>query len=558
MDSTSFRIVIPILVLLLGVQAKGGAVSKPVFSRTSGIYNTPFNLTISSATPGAIIIYTTDGSIPTPRNGRQTPANSPVTILLESSKIIRAIAVKKGMDSTKVKTHTFLFPSTILGQKHPSKFPESLDFEMDPRMTSNSEVALQIVNSLKTIPIVSIIGDTDEIFGPQGLYSNPKESGDEWEKSVSFEWIPPEGKRRQADCGVKIQGASSRTVSKKHGLRLSFKSSFGPKKFKADLFDEGSSESFDSLVLRNPTHDSWAVGEGDFRNNARYVNDMWAAQTQHLMGHASPRSRWVHLFLNGYYWGLYALSERPDEHFAVLRWGGEDEDYDVFNANRLRSGSHEKRNELRAILASPAVETELGYKRIKQLLDLEGFIDYVLLNLYANNIDWIDKNFWLIGQRTENPMFRFVNWDAEILFWETWESPRNPENQSALDFDLLSANRLYVDTQAIGFLLTRLHANSEFRKAFSDRAHLHTKDGGVFSPAIASTLYRNLLDQVTPHLTAESARWGDVYEETPLGTSSPEWQDLTGKQSWLFAEFFPGRTKRFLEQLEASKLYFSE
>ena len=357
------------------------------------------------------------------------------------------------------------------------------------------------------------------------------------------------------NCGIEIQGASSQVFSPKHGFQLSFKSKYGAKKLKSRIFPQSSVKTFDSLVLRNPTHDSWVAADSQLRKNARYINDAWAAETQRHMGHLSPQHRWVHLFLNGFYWGVYAIVERPDEHFASSHIGGRDDDYDVFNSNRLRSGSRMNRDHLTKLVSGAGIETQEVYLEVEQLLDIEAFIDYVLYNLYANNIDWVDKNYWLIGRRSKNAQFQFVNWDAEILFWEKLKGPRNPENKTSLLYEPLKDRKFYNDTQAVGFFLNQLSKNPVFRRHFGDRVHFHMKEGGILSPKKSEERYRGLLKKAESFLDAEAARWGDSYGQEAHGMDTLEWEDLTSKKSWLFSEFFPKRTEILRGQLQKSELY---
>ena len=189
------------------------------------------------------------------------------------------------------------------------------------------------------------------------------------------------------------------------------------------------------------------------------------------------------------------------------------------------------------------------------MLNVEAFIDYVLLNLYANNIDWIDKNYWLMGKNSGEAQFQFVTWDAEILFWEKWESLRNPEKLNGLDYTILRDRKIPADSQGIGFFLSRLSENPEFRRHFGDRAHLHLKRGGILSPEKASGRYRLLLDEVEHLLDAEATRWGDAFEKEALGMDTLEWESLTSDRGWLFKEFFPKRSNRLKEQLKETGLY---
>ena len=60
-------------VMVLGAagRARGaGRVAKLVFSQPHGFQEKPFELVISSQTPGAVVRYTTDGSVPTEGSGQ--------------------------------------------------------------------------------------------------------------------------------------------------------------------------------------------------------------------------------------------------------------------------------------------------------------------------------------------------------------------------------------------------------------------------------------------------------------------------------------------------------
>lgn len=78
----------------------------PTCYPSAGTYTSAQSVTLSTATSGATIHYTTDGSTPT--------ENSPVyssAISITSSTTIRAIAVKSGMTTSSVSTFAFVINS---------------------------------------------------------------------------------------------------------------------------------------------------------------------------------------------------------------------------------------------------------------------------------------------------------------------------------------------------------------------------------------------------------------------------------------------------------------
>ena len=76
---------------------------------------------------------------------------------------------------------------------------------------------------------------------------------------------------------------------------------------------------FDNLVLRAQGSRSW----GDFRQpdieQTQYIHDSWARDTRRDMGNNEGHSTYVHLYLNGLYWGVYNLTERLGDSFFAGR-----------------------------------------------------------------------------------------------------------------------------------------------------------------------------------------------------------------------------------------------
>lgn len=78
-------------------------VSTPVFSMASGTYYEAFDVTITCATAGATIYYTTDGSTPT---ASSTVYSEPIHV--DSDMTLKAIAMKEGFDNSGIATANYV------------------------------------------------------------------------------------------------------------------------------------------------------------------------------------------------------------------------------------------------------------------------------------------------------------------------------------------------------------------------------------------------------------------------------------------------------------------
>src|SRR5205814_7204019 len=77
-------------------------VATPTFSPAAGTYSQPLSVTLSDATSGATIYYTTDGSTPTTVS---TPYTGPISVTQTTP--LKAIAAKAGTTNSTMATATY-------------------------------------------------------------------------------------------------------------------------------------------------------------------------------------------------------------------------------------------------------------------------------------------------------------------------------------------------------------------------------------------------------------------------------------------------------------------
>jgi hypothetical protein len=140
------------------------------------------------------------------------------------------------------------------------------------------------------------------------------------------EWITTDNTSKfQMDCGLRIQGAAFRTISKKKSFSLQFRKVYGEGDLQEDLFSGNAVSTFNDLVLRAGGNDSYAWAA----SSTQYILDEFVRRTHLAMGGKSPHGCFVHLYLNGLYWGLYNPTEHVSAEFAAAYCGGERDTWDV-------------------------------------------------------------------------------------------------------------------------------------------------------------------------------------------------------------------------------------
>ncbi len=568
--------------------AATGFVQPPHASVKSGFFNQPFNLILSTETSGADIRYTLDGSIPTltnevysgPLNIAGTPTKAVVTL--------RAAGFKPGQVPSSVTTRTYIFPDHVLTQgTNPAGFPgiwdspctgfnncndiSPADYEMDPQVITNVVDNYRALarQGLVSIPTVSIVTDVNLLFSAaEGVYVRREPF---LRKPVSAEYITTDGSEGfQIDCGLEMQGQTSpddsttggsKWKSLKLGLRLFFQGDFGPTKLNYKVFENSPVEEFDTLLLGGGHNNYWNYNNNDTqRTRSMYVRDQYVADLQNALGGISHHGRFVHLYLNGLYWGLYQMHERPDESFQASYFGGEKTDYDVFkhDASAVVAGSNTSYTAMWGII-NAGLSNNANYELLQQQLDVPDLINYLLVNYWANNTDWDHKN--LYASHRKGGKWRFHAWDSEHVLAST-------------DFAVLDDNNGTNPTA----IFKRLLANAEFRILFADQVHKHFFNDGIFYVDPANPIYNPLFPGRNPAahmfskmllgidtaIVCESARWGDVgpgRETTPhtRNISFYEERDILFGTRATFGShspvFFPGRSIALMNEFRTRGWY---
>jgi len=557
-------------------EANGGGVTDFVadtqFSIDRGFFTDPLQVEITTATDGAEIYFTTDGSLPSPENPEATRYTSAISI--GTTTTLRAMARKDDYEPTDVDTQTYVFPAQVANQPaHPPGLPSTwsggfpADYQVDPDVVGTTLPGYSLEEALLSIPTVSVTANLGDLFGAsQGIYYNSGNKGSAWERPASIEMIYPDGTGGfQENAGIRIHGGSSRNhgFTPKHSLRLFFRDEYGASKLNFPVFGDRGIDRFDQLVLRACSTDSWPVVDGNWvlgvqrwkAADSVYMRDQWVRDTQLDLGRPSADGVYVHLYLNGLYWGVYNLAERPTDSFNAEHVGGDRDEYDVVHDFvELQSGNKNAWNQMIA-MAAAGLGSETAYQRIQGnnpdgsrndaypvYLDVGNLIDYMIVHIYAGAEDWPDHNWWGARRRgPESEGFKFFAWDQEI------------SNDSLVRTHTRISTRFEnpISSQSPSYLYGQCMANETFRWKFRDRVHELLFNDGLLTTAQNDARWIRRADEIDQAMVGESARWGDSKRSVPY-RREVEW---LGMQRWMHDIYWPQVHEIALQRFKNVGLY---
>ena len=555
--------------------------AQPKFSKPHGlIEESSITVELTTDDADAAICYTTDGSTPTPQSRRYT---SPLTFT--GTTLLRAAEVKGDTLSSPVATASYIFVNSVLSQSNtPEGYPDTwgqftqmmgtavADYEMDPEMTGDATLRPKIIEGLKDLPILSLVSDKDNFFSHENdsvrggiyIFTGPPvgdATGHGWTRPASSELIGgPQGHDRSIGCGVRLHGGHGRLAEKnpKHSFRLVFKEKYGAKTLKYPLFGEDEPSKFDQLVLRCHFGNAWQHWAWGNNSKAQYTRDVWARRMQRKMGWTSVNALYVHLFLNGMYWGLYNIAERVDDQFGKDHLGGKKSDIDVVkieedggNHIEAAKGDLEAWELMTQTAASAADDTY--YNRLQgrnadgerdpelePLLDIDAFIDYMLINQYGGNTDWDHHNWYALRRRgADSEGFRFLCWDSEIIFENVHENVLGKNNGRSFPTGIFQ----------------NLLQNDQFARRYVRRAKELLQSDGLLGEQSVREVWDSLYNTISGALYDEAARWGDYRRDVHRYNSYDNYQLCTvdgtymNERNRLLTQYFPFRTDNVLNAI---------
>ncbi len=458
-----------------------GFVQAPQFSHRGGFLNTPITLTMTPASPGDQIYYTTDGVTPTSASTLYS-----VPIQINTNTPIRAISTKPGFVSSAVITHTYLF------------------------------------NEPATLPVISIVTDPDGLFSDQnGIYvrgtngigakcdPTPRNVNQDWERAANFELYESNGQMGLNQvAGLKIMGGCSRSRYPQKSFSLHARAVYGDGKFRYPIFPDLQMVEYDSFNLR-------AAADDQVRT---FLRD---AFTQHVTNEFMDADLGAYrpavVYLNGVYWGIHNIRERQNNHYLAGNYGLDPNKVNLLDNDAVvKDGSSAAFLTLRTYIQDMDMTNPTNYAYVKTKLDVDQFSEYHLANIYTAEEDWPGNNvaFWNAPEDGYE-RWRWIQYDRDHSFKTTQLNVNNLE--MATDVDCRCDN--WPNPPWSTVILRKLLTNTEFKNRFIQlyAFHLNTTYDPDRVIAILDTFETRLEAEMPRHI----GKWGG--QRVPDLNSSNQW-----------------------------------
>lgn len=487
-----------IAIFVLIALAKASFSQEIVFSKPGGFYDNAFLLSLSCSTDGCSIHYTVNGNTPT---AHDLTYNSPIALdesLFPSSNIYTIVNCPE---------NEWFLPDSI--QKciviRAAAFDETGN--QIGKVVTNTYLIQSLGCNTHGLPVVSLCADSLDLFDyERGIFvpgvtfdpSNPNETGNyyqsgrEWERPMNIEFYELDNTGINQQAGLRTHGGNGRGIQQKC-MKIYARNEYGKKRFKHKFFESITDTSFKHLVLK-PLTATW------FRAG---VNDHICNQIASQLNLETLASRPVAFYLNGEYWGIYFIHEKPDERYLETHCH-----VDIENVNLIESwwgeceaGTNDSFLELYDYIYNNDLADPEAYTYVASRIDIDNFIDYQIFEIFTANLDWPANNMrcWQEG----DGRWRWIFFDGDIALIKK-------------EFDAF-ANATYDGPQAYPsnsratLFLRKLIQNETFEAAFINRfnqllhsalAHESTKP---FTDNALETLKGEMPNQVARFGNPESA-----------------------------------------------------
>ncbi len=353
-----------------------------------------------------------------------------------------------------------------------------------------------------TLPVLSVVIDETNLYDTSvGLFAkgpNGRVSGNEtvpcnffmdWERPSNFEYFTLDGRSvLNQESDFVMVGGYSRGYTP-HSFKLKASKQYEEKNtIDYPVFSAKPYNRLKSLHVRNA---------GRHRDKGR-IMDVALQEIIRRSGLYVDLQVWqpAHVFINGKYYAMLNLREPSNKVYGYSNYGIDTDYMDQFELNmtygyQQKVGTDEAWKRL-LTLSETAADSE-SYREISDLLDIEEFINYMAIEIFVGNDDWLNQgttgnNVKAFRGFEPGDKFHFVLFDIDHGY---------------ITYNIFSRIDSYGKDRCggVGYFFRNLLNNAQFRRQFIDSYCLLI--GSVFRPERCHAILNEINSIIAPALALE-------------------------------------------------------
>tara|TARA_R110002124_G_scaffold149259_4_gene315349 strand:- start:17352 stop:20321 length:2970 start_codon:yes stop_codon:yes gene_type:complete len=428
----------------------------PSFSIETGFYSGTLTVGLS-VTGNAEIRYETGGKVPT---ASSTLYTAPIEI--DTTTVIRAIAIESGKQPSKTITNSYLFE-----EQHTIPV---VSFVMEPDSLFDYDKGMYV------------IGDSSETNGRFPFFG--ANFWEDYQYPLNIEYLNKFGNPEfEFMAEAEIGGNFSKGFLKKSFV-INNNDEFGLDRLTYPLFPENDYNEYDGFVLRAGAEERSRL----LNELLRTINLEW--------GHKNAMQAYkpAILYINGKYWGIYNIYERKNDDFVESRYGFKDIDM-IKDFDNVTDGDSEAYDALINKFNDESLQGQAFFEYAESAIDFESFTDHWIYQVYTSHGDPNNIRYW--RPRQEGGKWHYISYDFD--WW------KNLGDEPA---EYFSSLKKFLSANISGYnIFGRMMENEQYRKIFLTRFAdlLNTS----FRPDYMMSLIDSIDTAINPEMPRDITRWTD-------------------------------------------------
>ena len=454
----------------------------PAFDTKGGVFENSLTVSIS----GADIKYTTDGSEPTVNSMEYS---SPINV--NETTVIRARSF----------SNASLLPSDVVTETFLLNEPTHLPIIA---ITTNPD---NLFNDTTGVYVNGINYDPDDFFSPN--YYN------DWQKPSNFEFFDTSGNQQlNLTLEYKLIGELRNYPVK--SFRIVARPKYGHEVINYPFFENRTHTKFESLLIRHggwPDLESTILRDGFVHTLAINYFDLDFQSYKPCL-----------VYYNGDYFGIHNMREKIGPEYLASLHGVNPNNIDLLEDNAtVIEGSNQDYLDLMAFTRTQDMQNDSLYQIAADQIDMEEFLNYIILQTFIANNDWPDKNVKFWKSKDEGGKWRWIIFDTDFGLGLRGDVDHNTIRYMA-DTTFIEGHNPIWSTE----LFRNLLQNQSFKALFIQK--FNSMMNGPFNPDRTLALLDQVSDNIDPEIARHADRWSHFYSYGSWQTNVEVVRDFLGNR----------------------------